>query len=89
MSRYVVTTTELSVHELKESPLYGEGVIKVRLEDEGGGIFLVIDGSFGDPEPEPGVLRIDVEQFDRLVEAVEVLTGPMDLDSGKIRGEEP
>ena len=56
-----VTPVCVSVHMKGESPVYGEGVTHVQLEDEGGGAFVVLR-QFGDHE-KAGELRFDIDEL--------------------------
>ena len=44
------TTIEVSIHEEKENPIYGEGVIRLRLEDDAAGGFFSLAQSTDNPE---------------------------------------
>ena len=42
MTRYAQTTTSIAVHLSGDDPVFGESVIEVALDDEGGGPFIVL-----------------------------------------------
>ena len=44
------TTIEVSIHEEKENPIHGEGVIRLRLEDDGAGGFFSLSQPTDNPE---------------------------------------
>jgi hypothetical protein len=66
MSKYKTTTTSISVHLENESPIFGDSATIVKLEDEGAGMFIVLE------QPE-GEVRIDPEEFDFLIESARKL----------------
>lgn len=61
------TITAMSIHMETENPLFGEGVFEVRIEDEGGGPFLIL-------EQDENHVRITFEEFDTLVKVVKILS---------------
>lgn len=67
---YVTTVTEIAIHPIGVNPVYGEGVTRVRLEDEAGGIFLSIvqDNDSGSHR-----ITIDPEELPVLTQAVSTL----------------
>ena len=60
------TITAISIHRRGESPVCGEGAITVRMDDEGGGAFFVLE------ESEQKV-RVTVEELDEIREAVAMM----------------
>ena len=55
------TVTEVAIHNDGDSPVFGESVTRVRLEDDAGGAFLVVS-------QEDRELRLD---YDKLVDIIE------------------
>lgn len=64
---YKHTTTQFTVHLDEESPIFGESSITVKLDDEAGGAFLVLEDTLG------GKISVDYEQWKILNKAVDVL----------------
>lgn len=62
------TITAISIHRAGESPVFGKETITVRLEDEGGGAFIVL-------EQEDNKIRLDIEELDEIREAVDIMLG--------------
>ncbi len=58
---YKTTVLKIAVHPDDESPLYGNLLTHVSIEDEGGGPYLVIE-QFEDNR-KPGVVRIDFDEL--------------------------
>ena len=62
------TITAISIHRTGESPIFGEGAITVRLDDEGGGAFFVLEESGQQ-------VRVTAEELDEIREAVAIMLG--------------
>jgi hypothetical protein len=73
MATYTSTITEISVHTTAESPIFGENVVKVRINDHAAGAFLELSSNNPD-ESVPNQVSIDAEQFHEVVKAVALLT---------------
>jgi len=43
MTTYKTTITEITTHPKQVNPIYGESATRVRLEDEGGGAFIILE----------------------------------------------
>lgn len=72
--RIFVSTTELTVHFKDKSPVFGEGVIHVRLDDEGGGPFVVLrQMKEGIEDDGYNKIKIDFEELDHIVKAIKML----------------
>jgi hypothetical protein len=65
-----ITTLEVSIHSESESPVFGELVTRVRIEDEGGGEFITITQNRDDGSNE---IRLDFSDVPYLLEAIEAL----------------
>lgn len=70
----LITATELTVHRRSISPVFGVGIVHVRLDDEGGGTFITLK-QMGDGLPEDGynTIKIDFEEIEHIVKAVKML----------------
>lgn len=69
--KYTNTITQISVGYTNENPIYGD-CIRVKLEDECGGMFLVIEQ---DTETETvHQVRISLDEWEHICDAVAVLT---------------
>ena len=52
------TITAIVVHRTGDSPIFGESTTTVRLDDEGGGPFIVIEQT----APQPGAIRLNPDE---------------------------
>jgi hypothetical protein len=60
---YISTITAIAVHSPDLNPVFGEGVITVRLDDEAGGPFVVL-------EQADQRVQIDFDKVEALVQAI-------------------
>lgn len=60
------TITAISIHHEGDSPIFGKSVTTVRLEDEAGGAFIVLDQNHED-----GGAKVFIEDMDELLQVVE------------------
>jgi hypothetical protein len=65
-----LTITEITVHREGESPVFGELVTHVKLDDEGGGAFVKLI-QFNDTQMNE--VRFGFNEFEYLVQAVNAL----------------
>ncbi len=63
---YMQTITAIAVHPPGLNPVFGAGVITVRLDDEAGGPFVVM-------EQDDQQMRVDFEEVEALVQAISQL----------------
>lgn len=70
--KYTMTTMSIAIHPEAENPVYGEYVTTVKLDDEAGGAFLLLEQTNHD-EGAMNKIRIDFEEFDLISDAVRVL----------------
>jgi hypothetical protein len=68
--KYFNTITQITVGRANENPVYGD-CVRVKLEDECGGMFLVFEQS-GEDDREHEV-RISFEEWDNICQAVQML----------------
>ena len=71
MSKYKTTILQVSIHLDESNPLFGEGNTYVKIEDECGGPFLIIEQT--DDESKLGIVRMDYEEFIAVAEAAKML----------------
>lgn len=74
MREIKMTVTSMSVHEKDESPIFGTSTIKVALEDEGAGIFLVLE------DGECNKVAINIDEVPRVIEAIKLLVDQDAMD---------
>lgn len=65
---FAQTTTMISTHLPGDSPLFGESVVTVSLDDDGGGPFISLHQPNGG-----GKIELDYEQFLLVVDAAKML----------------
>ena len=61
------TITAIAVHMPDESPIFGERTTTIRLDDEGGGPFVVIEQA---DAPQPGAIRLDPDECEIVMREV-------------------
>lgn len=72
MTKIYNTITQISVGREDENPVYGE-CIRIKLEDECGGMFLVMEQDGDDDKANE--IRIGFEEWSSLCDAVQTLMG--------------
>lgn len=68
--KYFNTITQISVGQKTDNPVFGE-CVRVRLEDEAGGMFLVLEQDGSDDTLNE--VRIDFDEWDNICQAVLML----------------
>lgn len=72
-NKYAQTTTTISIHRVGDSPVFGESVTTVSLDDEGGGPFIVLH------QPDGGnQIRLDPQEVELVMDAARMLLEGMD-----------
>ncbi len=69
MSEYAITPIQYAIHRISQSAIYGEGVINIRLQDDGGGAFFEISSD----EVGEQKIKCDPVELQLLLEAGEML----------------
>ena len=72
--KLLITPLMVSVHRKGDNPVYSEGAIKVTVEDEGGGPFIVLESNEGNEDG----LRIDMDELDAVTAAARKLISGVD-----------
>ena len=67
MTSRKITPIGMAVHLQGESPIFGESTIKVRVEDDAAGPYLVLHQCGG--EIQPGEVRLDLEELELVLRA--------------------
>ena len=65
-----LTVTEIAVHKEDESPIFGDIVTHVKLDDEGGGTFIKIT-QHNDTKMDE--IRLDFNEIEHILKAIEML----------------
>lgn len=65
-----LTVTEIAVHKEGESPIFGDLVTHVKLDDDGGGTFVRILQS---SDTQMNEVRFDFNEFQYIMKAIEML----------------
>lgn len=68
--KYFNTITQISVGQKTDNPVFGE-CVRVRLEDEAGGMFLVLEQDGSDDKLNE--VRIGLDEWDNICQAVLML----------------
>ena len=66
--KFHLATTEMSVHREGESPLFDETAVKIRMDDDGGGAFFVIE-HLANGLSDQGQVRVQLEELELIVKA--------------------
>ena len=70
MTKIYTTITQISVGLERDNPVFGE-CIRIKLEDEGGGMFLVFEQD--NEMHEPAQVRIGLNEWESVCQAVLIL----------------
>jgi hypothetical protein len=65
-----LTVTEIAVHKEDESPIFGDIVTHVKLDDEGAGLFVKITQS---SDTQMNEIRLDFNEIEYILKAIEML----------------
>jgi hypothetical protein len=65
-----LTVTEIAVHKEGESPIFGDIVTHVKLDDEGAGTFIKIMQS---SDTQMNEIRLDFNEVEYIIKAIEML----------------
>lgn len=75
MTQYRTTTIAVSIHPPGENPVFSEHATHMRLEDEGGGPFIIVKQCH--PGVEPGEVRLDLPELVLVHETAQQLLGQL------------
>ena len=68
MNDILTTTVAVAVHRRSESPIFGEGTLRVELDDDAAGPYVVLTCVNNGEENRPG-LRMDMDELDAVTVA--------------------
>ena len=71
-----LTVTEIAVHKEDESPIFGDIVTHVKLDDEGGGTFIKITQH---NDTKMAEIRLDFNEIEYILKAIEMLKEGADV----------
>ena len=82
MTAVQTTINSIAIHRAGDSPIFGESTTIVRLDDEGGGPFIVIEQL---TDTQPSVVKLDHEEVALVMRAASRLLrqGSIDQARGK------
>lgn len=83
MTAFQTTINAIAIHRAGDSPIFGESTTIVRLDDEGGGPFVVIEQATA---TQPGVVKLDPEEVAIVMRAASRLLRQESI--GRARGKE-
>lgn len=82
MSKYQTTILQVVIHREDENPVFGESNTYVKVDDEGGGPFLVITQDNTDfHNKEENQIRVDYQELVAIVEAGKMLMHQMTIEN--------
>lgn len=67
---YITTITAIAVHQQADNPVFAPGIITVRLDDEAGGPYVVLEQETDGNSQE---VRVCFEEVEALVQAISQL----------------
>ena len=74
--KLLITPLKVSVHRRGDNPVYSERSIKVTVDDEGGGPFIVLDSNEGMKDG----LRIDMDELEAVTAAARKLIAGVEVN---------
>lgn len=72
MTTYKTTITSIAVHINDESPIFGESTTTVRIDDDGGGVYIVLEQS-GIYDLKPGIVKLNQEELPVIMDVAQRL----------------
>jgi len=81
VSKYKTTILQVCVHREESNPVFGEGNTYVRVDDEAGGPFVVLQQQ--DDDAQNGTVRFDYEEFLAVAEAAKMLMHQMYIEKAE------
>ena len=84
MKKCVTTILQVAVHREDVNPVFGEGVTYVKVDDEAGGPFVVIEQH--DDDVEKGKIRIDYDEFLVVAETAKMLMHQLYVEQASQNG---
>ena len=73
------TITAIAIHRTGDSPIFGESTTTVRLDDEGGGPFIIIEQT---DAPQPGAIRLNPDECEIVMREVRRLLEQKAIEGG-------
>ena len=81
MSKYQTTILQVAIHREEENPIFGEGNTYVKVEDDAGGPFIVIQQDESQfHQKGVNTLRFDYEELQAIQEAAKMLMHQMYIE---------
>ena len=80
MSKFKTTILQVCVHREDTNPIFGEGNTYVRVDDEAGGPFVVLQQQ---DDARNGTVRFDYEEFLAVAEAAKMLMHQMYIEQAE------
>jgi hypothetical protein len=78
MSKYQTTILQVVIHREEENPIFGEGNTYVKVDDDAGGPFIVIEQDNSDfHQKDTNNIRLDYEELQVIQEAAKMLMHQM------------
>jgi len=65
-----LTVTEIAIHKEDDSPIFGDIVTHVKLDDEGGGTFIKI---VQHNDTQMNEIRLDFNEIEHILKAIDML----------------
>lgn len=81
MSNYKTTILQVAIHREDQNPVFGEGNTYVKVDDEAGGPFIVIEQDMTDYHSKSeNTLRFDYEELEEIMQAAKLLMHQMYIE---------
>lgn len=85
MTAVQTTINSIAIHRAGDSPIFGESTTIVRLDDEGGGPFVVIEQATA---TQPGVVKLDPDEITIVMRAASRLLRQESIGRARGKGEQ-
>ena len=83
MTSVKTTINSIAIHRAGDSPIFGESATIVRLDDEGGGPFIVIEQL---TDTQPSVVKLDPDEITIVMRAVSRLLRQESIGRARWKG---
>ena len=81
MNKYQTTILQVAIHSENANPIFGEGVTHVKVDDEGGGPFIIIEQDDSEfHQKGMNQIRLDYDELQEIQEVIKMLMHQMYIE---------